>query len=156
MRSVIFGEDSPVSKEELIGLLFEDETDPRSNRYRRTFVRPRFQWELPLYAAAMAILTVGVFCGLRCLELSKGWAAAGAAVFAAVLLLLFAKRIIICIVKTYQRYAPERLRNKCRFEPSCSEYMILSLQKYGLFKGVRKGVGRLMRCNIEGGGYDMP
>ena len=34
--------------------------------------------------------------------------------------------------------------------------MILSLEKYGLIRGLRKGVDRLRRCNVHGGGFDDP
>jgi putative component of membrane protein insertase Oxa1/YidC/SpoIIIJ protein YidD len=34
--------------------------------------------------------------------------------------------------------------------------MILALQKYGLWKGLRKGIDRLRRCNIHNGGFDYP
>ncbi|MBQ4067291.1 MAG: membrane protein insertion efficiency factor YidD [Clostridia bacterium] len=66
------------------------------------------------------------------------------------------KDAAICCVKIYQRYAPAAIRNRCRFEPSCSEYMILSLEKYGLFKGLKKGFNRMHRCNANDGGYDYP
>jgi len=58
-------------------------------------------------------------------------------------LALFSKRIIICLVRLYQCYAPERIRRKCLFKPTCSEYMIMALEKYGLFKGLYKSIYRL-------------
>nr|WP_242939936.1 membrane protein insertion efficiency factor YidD [Ruminococcus flavefaciens] len=64
--------------------------------------------------------------------------------------------MIIFSIRVYQRYAPDSIRLKCRFEPSCSEYMIQSIQKYGLIKGLVRGMKRLSRCNIDGGGYDYP
>ena len=70
--------------------------------------------------------------------------------------LIHLKSISICGVRIYQRFAPDSIRNKCRFEPSCSEYMILSIQKYGVIHGIRKGINRLKRCNIHNGGYDTP
>lgn len=66
------------------------------------------------------------------------------------------KRTLIWLVHVYQRYAPDDVRLKCVFEPSCSEYMILSLQKYGVIKGLIKGVDRLFRCHLPNGGCDMP
>ncbi|MBR5314328.1 MAG: membrane protein insertion efficiency factor YidD [Clostridia bacterium] len=66
------------------------------------------------------------------------------------------KRILICLVQMYQRFAPDSIRKKCRFEPSCSQYMILSLKKYGLWKGLAKGIDRLKRCNTQDGGFDYP
>lgn len=45
----------------------------------------------------------------------------------------------------------------CRFEPSCSRYMIEALRKYGLITGVFKGIARLLRCHPwHPGGYDPP
>lgn len=66
------------------------------------------------------------------------------------------KYVLIFIVKMYQKIAPISVREKCRFEPSCSNYMLQCLEKYGLFKGVKKGINRLKRCNINDGGYDYP
>jgi putative component of membrane protein insertase Oxa1/YidC/SpoIIIJ protein YidD len=63
-------------------------------------------------------------------------------------LTLFSKRIIIGVIKLYQHYAPERIRRKCIFKPTCSEYMILALEKYGLVKGLYKGIYRMFfKCS---------
>lgn len=70
--------------------------------------------------------------------------------------ILMLKYVLIFIIKIYQKVAPVSIRNKCRFEPSCSNYMLQSLEKYGLFKGLKKGINRLKRCNIDDGGYDYP
>ena len=70
--------------------------------------------------------------------------------------LFLLKYVLIFIVKIYQKIAPISIREKCRFEPSCSNYMLQCLEKYGLFKGLKKGINRLKRCNINGGGYDYP
>ena len=49
------------------------------------------------------------------------------------------------------------LPDACRFTPSCSEYMIQSLRKYGPIRGAAKGVWRICRCNPwNDGGYDPP
>lgn len=45
----------------------------------------------------------------------------------------------------------------CRFEPSCSNYFIQAVRKYGPIKGTAKGVWRLLRCNpFCEGGHDPP
>ena len=45
----------------------------------------------------------------------------------------------------------------CRFEPSCSRYMIGALRKYGLLKGLARGIARVLRCHPwHPGGYDPP
>lgn len=66
------------------------------------------------------------------------------------------KKIIIKLVRFYQKKAPERLRASCRYEPSCSEYMILAINKYGTIKGVFKGIKRILRCKYPNGGIDYP
>ena len=43
----------------------------------------------------------------------------------------------------------------CRFEPSCSDYAIESIRKYGIIRGGLKGLSRVIRCNPHShGGYD--
>ncbi|MFH1022389.1 MAG: membrane protein insertion efficiency factor YidD [Planctomycetota bacterium] len=37
----------------------------------------------------------------------------------------------------------------CRFYPTCSEYMILSLKKYGVLTGLKKGIARWFRCRPD-------
>ncbi len=66
------------------------------------------------------------------------------------------KKILIYLVQLYQRYAPARIRQNCRFEPSCSNYMIMSIKKYGTKKGLLKGIDRLKRCKPPNGGLDLP
>ncbi len=66
------------------------------------------------------------------------------------------KRFLISLVRFYQRHASPQLRASCLFEPSCSEYMILAIEKYGCIKGVYKGIARLLRCKPPNGGIDYP
>jgi len=54
------------------------------------------------------------------------------------------KLIVIGFVKLYQHYAPEDVRRRCLLKPTCSEYMIMAVQKYGVIKGVYKGIYRLL------------
>ena len=61
------------------------------------------------------------------------------------------KKAIIWLVHFYQHYASDKTRLKCVYEPSCSEYMILAINKYGTFKGLFKGIKRLLRCHPPGG-----
>lgn len=71
-------------------------------------------------------------------------------------LILFAKRIVIFTIRIYQKFAPFDIRSSCLFVPNCSEYMILAIQKYGLIKGIKKGVNRYKRCRVPNGGIDYP
>jgi len=45
----------------------------------------------------------------------------------------------------------------CRFYPSCSNYLLLAVEKYGFLKGAFKGILRILRCNpFFKGGIDFP
>jgi len=63
---------------------------------------------------------------------------------------------LVFLIRRYQVWAPARIRANCRFHPSCSEYMILALEKYGPWTGLRMGIGRLLRCGPPNGGVDFP
>ncbi|HLO25274.1 MAG TPA: membrane protein insertion efficiency factor YidD [Geobacteraceae bacterium] len=64
-------------------------------------------------------------------------------------------RILINGIGIYQKYLSPFLGRSCRFYPSCSHYSVQSLQKYGLFKGVRLTMVRLAKCHpLHPGGYD--
>ena len=64
---------------------------------------------------------------------------------------------LVLIIRVYQWTLGPLLGPTCRFEPSCSRYMIGALRKYGLLLGLWKGLGRLLRCHPwHPGGYDPP
>lgn len=157
MNSIEFDEEHPIEKEELINQLFRNEYDPRSNNYKRVLVRPKIKWFLVICFLAI-LLTLAVLLPILLAHAGLKPVLVLAITLCAVILFLAlsAKQIVIYSVCIYQRFAPDSIRNKCRFEPSCSEYMILAIQKYGLAKGLRKGIDRLKRCNVDGGGYDEP
>lgn len=68
-----------------------------------------------------------------------------------IVLLMTLKYILIWFIRVYQRYAKSETRLRCCYTPSCSEYAILALRKYGLIIGVCKAVNRLLRCGPPGG-----
>ena len=68
----------------------------------------------------------------------------------------FVKMILIGAVLMYKAFAPLETRRKCRFKPTCSTYMIMSLKKYGLFVGLTKGILRILRCRPPYEGEDYP
>ncbi len=70
--------------------------------------------------------------------------------------LLCLKRLLIWMILLYQKYAPEKVRKLCYFEPSCSAYMKQAIEKYGVIRGVYKGFNRLGRCHWPNGGIDYP
>jgi len=66
-------------------------------------------------------------------------------------------RILIALVRVYQRTLSPLLGRRCRFEPSCSAYFIESVRKYGAVRGSLRGVWRICRCNPwTSGGFDPP
>jgi putative membrane protein insertion efficiency factor len=65
--------------------------------------------------------------------------------------------VLIAGVQFYQLVLRPVLPSVCRFTPSCSEYFILAVRKYGPLRGACKGVGRICRCHPwSAGGYDPP
>lgn len=64
-------------------------------------------------------------------------------------------RIILWVVRFYQRLISPGLPPSCRFVPSCSEYAYQAVRKYGVFRGLWLGLRRLLRCHpFRSGGYD--
>jgi putative membrane protein insertion efficiency factor len=63
------------------------------------------------------------------------------------------KFIFIQLLKGYKYFISPFLGNRCRFYPSCSEYMMQSIERFGVIKGISLGIKRLMRCHpgCEGG-----
>ena len=120
-------------------------------------MRHKIPWvRILLFLLILAAGAFGIYYLLTALSLSADLAAGSSLCGVTIALLFCLKRIIICLVRLYQRFAPASIRNKCRFEPSCSQYMILAIEKYGLWKGMKKGIDRLKRCNANGGGFDEP
>ena len=65
--------------------------------------------------------------------------------------------LLIGAIRIYQYTLSPMFGQACRFEPSCSRYMVGALQKYGLFRGLGKGILRVCRCHPwHPGGYDPP
>jgi putative membrane protein insertion efficiency factor len=59
------------------------------------------------------------------------------------------------LIKAYKLLISPILPSSCRFYPSCSEYALDALRKYGLVKGLWLTVKRIARCHpLSDGGYD--
>lgn len=64
-------------------------------------------------------------------------------------------RIAIYCIGLYQKYLSPFTGRSCRFYPSCSQYSVQALQKYGFAKGFRLSFVRLLKCHpFHPGGYD--
>tara|TARA_Y100000588_G_C13502820_1_gene605968 strand:- start:230 stop:526 length:297 start_codon:yes stop_codon:yes gene_type:complete len=61
----------------------------------------------------------------------------------------------IAMVRWYQRNLSPLKPPVCRFHPSCSQYTLEAIERYGLIRGSFMGAARIMRCNpFHPGGYD--
>jgi hypothetical protein len=66
-----------------------------------------------------------------------------------------AARAALALIRGYRGYVSPLLPPACRFEPTCSEYGHEAIAKYGIIRGGRLAVWRILRCNPFGrGGYD--
>ncbi len=67
----------------------------------------------------------------------------------------FMREVFVFPVRVYQLTIGQLLPRACRFEPSCSRYMIEAIRVKGVWRGIPQGLWRLLRCNPWGGlGHD--
>ena len=59
----------------------------------------------------------------------------------------FLKYLIILPVRLYQKLISPLLGPTCRYEPTCSVYMIEAVNEWGVFKGCFLGIKRILRCH---------
>ena len=65
------------------------------------------------------------------------------------------KKIIIYLIKFYQITLSPLLGSNCRFQPTCSAYMIEAINLHGVLKGLSLGIKRISKCHPFGSkGYD--
>ena len=65
------------------------------------------------------------------------------------------KAFAIAVLRFYKRFISPLLPPMCRFEPTCSMYMMQAIKKYGALRGVWLGIRRLSRCHVfNPGGWD--
>jgi putative membrane protein insertion efficiency factor len=63
--------------------------------------------------------------------------------------------LVIGGLRIYKRWLSPLLPSACRFEPTCSVYMIQAVEKYGAWRGIGKGLKRIVRCHpFHEGGLD--
>lgn len=62
---------------------------------------------------------------------------------------------VLFLLRGYKRFISPLLPPMCRFEPTCSIYMMRAIEKYGLLRGTWMGLRRLVRCHpLNPGGWD--
>lgn len=68
------------------------------------------------------------------------------------------KHLLIALVHLYQKYISPLFPPSCRYNPTCSTYMVQALEKHGFLKGLLMGIGRIFRCHpfIKGGKDPVP
>ena len=66
------------------------------------------------------------------------------------------KQLFILIIKFYRKcISPLKGKPSCRFYPTCSQYALEAINKYGAFKGLYLSVRRILKCHpFHPGGYD--
>ncbi len=65
--------------------------------------------------------------------------------------------LLIAAVRCYQLGVSPFIGPRCRFQPTCSQYFIEAVRKYGAIRGCWRGLCRIGRCHPWGGsGYDPP
>lgn len=65
------------------------------------------------------------------------------------------KKILSSIIIFYQKKISPHLGPRCKFYPTCSQYALEAIEKYGAFKGSLMAIWRILRCNpMSRGGYD--
>ena len=150
--------DHPPSPEELAEIFKQsEENDPRSLFYKRVLVRPKLPvGKLLLFFFLFVSVAIATYWGL--LSAFSLWpiAVAGALVAVFIVAVLLGRPLLIALVHSYQALASAKTRERCRYEPSCSVYMIQAVEKYGFWKGLKKGLKRWRSCKPPNGGYDLP
>ncbi|MCJ7690225.1 MAG: membrane protein insertion efficiency factor YidD [Clostridiaceae bacterium] len=65
------------------------------------------------------------------------------------------KKIFILGIKLYRKYISPMKRSCCIFYPTCSQYTLEAIEKYGALKGSIMGIKRILRCHpFNKGGFD--
>ncbi len=65
------------------------------------------------------------------------------------------KRILLSLIKFYQAAVSPYTAKHCKYIPTCSQYGVEAIERFGAFKGTALTVWRILRCNpFSKGGYD--
>ncbi|OHB79224.1 MAG: membrane protein insertion efficiency factor YidD [Planctomycetes bacterium RBG_16_64_10] len=66
-------------------------------------------------------------------------------------------RALVLLVRGYQLTLSPLVGHPCRFQPTCSQYFVDAVRKYGAIGGTVRGLARICRCHpFTRGGYDPP
>ena len=66
------------------------------------------------------------------------------------------KAVFLAMIRFYRRYlSPRKGKASCRYVPTCSQYAVTAVERYGAWKGGWMALRRILRCNpFSRGGYD--
>lgn len=66
------------------------------------------------------------------------------------------KRAVLWLIRLYRKQiSPRKGKPCCRYIPTCSEYALIAVERFGLIRGGRMAIWRILRCNpFSKGGYD--
>ncbi|NLU36275.1 MAG: membrane protein insertion efficiency factor YidD [Clostridiales bacterium] len=65
------------------------------------------------------------------------------------------KNILLSMIRFYRKYISSLFPPSCRFYPTCSQYSMQAIEKYGSLKGLALSIKRILKCNpLHPGGYD--
>jgi uncharacterized protein len=65
------------------------------------------------------------------------------------------KRAALALLAAYQRWISPSMPRRCRYEPTCSDYAVVAIRRFGLPRGTLLACWRLTRCNpFSHGGFD--
>ena len=65
------------------------------------------------------------------------------------------KILLIVLIKGYRKFISPLFPPSCRFQPTCSQYSLEAIERFGPIKGSWLGIKRILRCHpLHPGGYD--
>lgn len=65
------------------------------------------------------------------------------------------KKVLLAMIRFYQKHISPAFSARCRYIPTCSEYAVQAVEKYGAGKGGWLALKRFLRCHpFHKGGYD--
>lgn len=131
-------------------VVFTTEKQPPYNPLKR----PKISYKKPILFFALFVIGIVLLSFWPKDFLVKKWIII--VTFVILYTAVLSQKAIIWLIHLYQNKASDKTRLRCVFEPSCSEYMILAIDKYGTILGIFKGIKRLLRCHPPNGGVDYP
>lgn len=122
MKRIEFSEDQLKDLQKVAEELFGESDDPRSYAYKRIHIRLKVNWRAIILNCMCPLVALGGMYALLTFWGVPDYVSESVPLLCFIFYLLVnAKKTIICLIRIYQRYAPDSVRNKCRFEPSCSQ-----------------------------------